>query len=241
MVANRVMITGATSGIGLALVRAFQAKGSNVIACGRDQNKLMELSSNVSQVCSFDITKPEQINSQSEQVEDIDILVLNAGNCQYIDNVMDFDAKRFTDIIATNLTSLGWQLKYLLPKLKKNGQLVIVSSSASILPFPRNEAYGASKAGVDYLANSLRLDLVKHNIDVTLVHPGFVQTPLTDKNDFTMPFIISSEEAAQRIVKGVDKRKAYLHFPKRLTLLLKLFSILPSFFWQKLILRTENV
>ena len=115
--------------------------------------------------------------------------------------------------------------------------MVFVSSSATILPFPRSEAYGASKAGMDYLAKSLRLDLAANDISVTLVHPGFIKTPLTDKNDFSMPFLLTSEEAAQRIVKGIKGQKNYIHFPKRLTLLLKLFSLLPSSLWQSLILR----
>ena len=103
------------------------------------------------------------------------------------------------------------------------------------MPFPRSEAYGASKAGVDYLANSLRLDLAKHDIDVTLVHPGFVRTPLTDKNDFAMPFLLTSEQAAHRMIVGIEKRKKYLHFPKRLTLTMKLLAFLPASLWQRLI------
>jgi NAD(P)-dependent dehydrogenase (short-subunit alcohol dehydrogenase family) len=114
---------------------------------------------------------------------------------------------------------------------------VFVSSSATIVPFPRSEAYGASKAGMDYLAKSLRLDLVSENIGVTLVHPGFIKTPLTEKNDFEMPFLLTSDEAANRIFQGVNRRTKYLHFPKRLTLILKLFSILPASLWQSIILR----
>jgi short-subunit dehydrogenase len=136
--------------------------------------------------------------------------------------------------------ALGALLQYFLPKVKQGGQVVFVSSSATILPFPRSEAYGASKAGIDYLANSLRLDLVEHGIGVTLVHPGFVSTPLTDKNNFSMPFILTSEEAAIRMIKGIQQGKKYLHFPKRLTLILKIFSYLPSALWQALILRKHS-
>jgi short-subunit dehydrogenase len=183
------------------------------------------------------MTKQEEIKIQTESIDEIDILILNAGNCRYIDNAKQFNGELFADVINTNLISLGWQLQYLLPKVKRGGQVVFVSSSATILPFPRSEAYGASKAGMDYLAKSLRLDLVSNDISVTLVHPGFIKTPLTDKNDFSMPFLLTSEEAAQRIVKGVKAQKNYIHFPKRLTLLLKLFSLLPSSLWQSLILR----
>lgn len=236
-----ILITGATSGIGLALLEHYVARGDKVIACGRDATKLSLLSSKAYKTSLFDLNNPADIEKQLKGVGKLDIVILNAGDCRYIDDAKYFDGKLFADIITTNLTSLGWLLQFTLPQLNYGGQLVLVSSSATILPFPRSEAYGASKAGMDYLANSLRLDLAQHNIDVTLVHPGFVKTPLTDKNDFDMPFLITSSEAATRIIAGVDKRKHYLHFPKRLTLLLKLISYLPPSFWQKLITRKQAV
>lgn len=237
-----IMITGATSGIGEALLKKYHREGHQVIACGRDEKKLaaIAIESNASQTCLFDMTQQNEIAIAVQSIEALDILILNAGNCRYIDDAKHFDGDLFADVISTNLTSLGWLLQSLLPKVKKGGQVVFVSSSATILPFPRSEAYGASKAGIDYLANSLRLDLVKHDISVTLVHPGFIKTPLTDKNNFSMPFLLTSEEAAARIYKGVNAKRRYLHFPKRLTLLLKLFSLLPSSLWQSLILRKQN-
>ena len=234
-----ILITGATSGIGLALFEHYVARGDKVIACGRDSSKLSLLSNKAYKTCLFDLNNPAAIENQLKGVGGIDIVLLNAGDCRYIDDAKNFDGKLFADIITTNLTSLGWLLQFTLPQLINGGQLVLVSSSATILPFPRSEAYGASKAGMDYLANSLRLDLAEHSIDVTLVHPGFVKTPLTDKNDFNMPFLMTSNEAASRIITGVDKRKRYLHFPKRLTLLLKFISYLPSSLWQKIITRKQ--
>ena len=147
----------------------------------------------------------------------------------------------FASVIATNLQSLGYLLEHFLPKVTDGGQVVFVSSSATLLPFPRAEAYGASKAGIDYLAKTLRLDLKSENIDVTLIHPGFIKTPLTDKNDFPMPFLLSSQQAASRIYQGVSARKSYLHFPKRLTLTLKLLALFPDFVWQSIILRSNKV
>lgn len=233
---KRIFITGATSGIGKALCQKYVDRGEQVIACGRDAHKLQVFSGQV-QSCLFDLTNKEQIEKACLDVDKLDLVILNAGDCLYIDNVMDFDESCFEKIIQTNLISVAYLLKQLLKKINAGGRIVFISSSATIIPFPRSEAYGASKAGMDYLANSLRLDLKKHNIKVTLVHPGFIKTPLTDKNDFAMPFILSSEEAAQRIIKGIDRGKDYLHFPKRLTLLLKLFSLLPKRLWQKMIVK----
>ncbi len=241
MTGKTIFITGATSGIGLSLFEHYVARGDNVIACGRDSAKLSLLASKAYKTCLFDLNNPEQIEQQLNGLGKLDMVILNAGDCRYINDAKYFDGKLFTDIITTNLSSLGWLLQFTLPQIKPRGQLVLVSSSATILPFPRSEAYGASKAGMDYLANSLRLDLAVHKIEVTLVHPGFVKTPLTDKNDFEMPFLITSAEAASRIISGVDARKPYLHFPKRLTLLLKFISFFPSSLWQKIITRNSVV
>lgn len=237
MISRTVLITGATSGIGLALYEKYTAQGDNVIACGRDKHKLQKLCAKAFKTVVFDMTEPAQIELVSVDIEEIDILILNAGDCKYIDDAKHFDGKMFSEIISTNLSSLGALLQFFLPLVNKGGQVVFVSSSATIMPFPRSEAYGASKAGMDYLANSLRLDLVCEEIGVTLVHPGFIKTPLTDKNTFEMPFLLSSEEAASRIFTGVNRRAKYLHFPRRLTVLLKVFSLLPSSLWQSIILR----
>ncbi|NVK25501.1 MAG: SDR family NAD(P)-dependent oxidoreductase [Gammaproteobacteria bacterium] len=232
---STVLMTGATSGIGLELFNKYVEQGYDVIACGRNQEKLTELEPKAKATMRFDVNEPEQIKSAIQSFEgNIDIAILNAGDCRYIDDVVNFDGQLFADVINTNLTSMGFLLQNILPKLSANGQLVLVSSSATILPFSRAQAYGASKAGLDYLANSLRIDLAPKNISVSLVHPGFIKTPLTDRNDFPMPFIISSEEAAIRIYKGVSARKPYIHFPKRLTLLLKLIAWLPDIIWHKI-------
>lgn len=224
-----VLITGATSGIGEALVAQYQQHNHHVYACGRNTQKLAELEQYtcVSSL-NFDITQPLAINQATEQVTELDVLILNAGDCEYIDDAYNFDGETFSRIVNTNLVSMGYVLSALLPKLKKGGQLVFISSSVTLLPLPRAEAYGASKAGVDYLANTLRLDLANNNIGVTLVHPGFIKTPLTDKNTFSMPFIITAEEAALRIFRGVSAKKNYLQFPKKLTFLLRALSIIPQ-------------
>lgn len=239
---KKVLITGATSGIGDALVAQYSNDTHTVIACGRNPEKLSKLGQQ-NQACEtlqFDITNESQIKDAAEKTSQLDIIIFNAGDCLYIDDVMQFDANAFASIINTNLTSLGYLVKYFLPKINKGGQLVFISSIATQLPFPKAEAYGASKAGVDYFANSLRLDLMSHDISVTLVHPGFIKTPLTDKNDFPMPFMLTANDAATRIYQGVKSRKNYLHFPKRLSLLLRLFRLLPNVVWQSLIRRTSK-
>lgn len=230
-----VLITGATSGIGLALYQHYSKLGYQVITCGRNRQKLEELTPHAAMHLVFDVNDVNAVKTAAEKIGYIDILILNAGTCLYIDNAKQFDGNSFREVINTNLVAMGALLECFLPKVVSGGQLALISSSATILPFARAEAYGASKAGIDYLANSLRIDLTRELIDVCLIHPGFIKTPLTDKNNFPMPFLITAEQAAERIYQGIKRRKHYLHFPKRLTLLLKLFALLPQSFSSSLL------
>jgi short-subunit dehydrogenase len=109
-----------------------------------------------------------------------------------------------------------------------------VGSSAAYLPLSRAEAYGASKAAIEYMIRTLRIDLYQEQIDVSLVCPGFVKTPLTDRNDFSMPFRLSVEDASRRIRRGIEKRQLEIHFPKRFTYILKALSLLPESLWLRI-------
>ncbi|QDP02139.1 SDR family NAD(P)-dependent oxidoreductase [Thalassotalea sp. PS06] len=238
---KQVLITGATSGIGQSLALHYAAQDVSVIACGRNQDKLDSLcqgKTNLSPL-AFDITSEEQVANAAKSIDGLDIVVLNAGDCEYIDDAGNFDGALFKRVITVNLLSMGDLLQHFIKKIRPGGQLVIVSSSVTYLPLPRAEAYGASKAGVDYLAKTLAFDLAPQRIDVTLVQPGFIKTPLTDKNDFSMPFLLTSEQAAERIYKGVEKRKKILDFPKRFTYLLRLLSWMPFSWWCWLLTRKK--
>jgi short-subunit dehydrogenase len=208
-----IMITGATSGIGYALALGYAKQGHQVIACGRDHTKLGQLSTlshNISPLC-FDLI---EFQNYPEIETRLDLLILNAGDCEYIDNSLYFDAKKFDRVININLISVAYGLEKWLKQIKSKGRLVLISSSAALLPLPRAEAYGTSKAGLTYLAKTLAISLKKYDIEVTRVHPGFVDTPLTKKNNFPMPMLVSQESAANKIIKGVEKGKKILasHF-----------------------------
>jgi len=138
--------------------------------------------------------------------------------------------------MRANVESVAISIEGILPALRNGLQphLVVVGSSASYLPLPRAEAYGSSKAAVAYMVNTLRLDLHRENIAVSLVSPGFVETPLTRKNDFPMPFQVSVHEASRQIRRGIAARKNEIHFPKRFTYILKALSMLPNSLWNLL-------
>jgi NAD(P)-dependent dehydrogenase (short-subunit alcohol dehydrogenase family) len=229
---KRILITGATSGIGKALCLLYQKHNYEVIACGRNQQALDEIGAlkNVSTL-RFDIIDKVQVKQTLATLPELDIVILNAGSCEYINDPQNFDGELFERVITTNLIALGYCLQSVLPKIKKGGQLALVGSSASYLPFSRAEAYGASKAGVAYLAKTLAVDLSEHEIKVCLISPGFVKTPLTDKNDFAMPMRISADRAADYIFKGLLKDKKEIHFPAVFTFTLKILACLPDAVW----------
>ncbi|MBE1299438.1 MAG: SDR family NAD(P)-dependent oxidoreductase [Alteromonadaceae bacterium] len=232
---KQVLITGATSGIGEQLAIDYAKSGWQVFACGRNQAKLNELASQHQGISTFrfDVTDADAVKDAARLLSgQIDLLILNAGNCEYIDDPMRFDGSLFERIIKVNLISLGYCLEHYLPKIRKGGQLAIVSSSAAFLPFPRATAYGTTKAGASYLAKTLSIELARYNIDVSLVNPGFVKTPLTDKNGFEMPMRVSVDYASNAIIKGLEKRKREIHFPTKFTYILKLLAALPDPIWR---------
>ena len=229
-----VLITGASSGIGLSLAKLYVEKGYLVFACGRNEERLNAIKGVVALV--FDINDKAQIQLAAQILSEkllaahatLRKVILNAGSCEYIENPLRFDGALFERVMQTNVIAMGYCLEYFLPLIAINGRVALMSSSATYLPFPKAEAYGASKAAVNYLASSLRLDLKAFGIGVSVICPGFVKTPLTDKNDFAMPMQITATEAAVTIFKELKTGKDEIHFPKRFTLLLKCLSCLPS-------------
>jgi len=233
-----ILITGASSGIGQALAKQYLSLGHALFACGRNESRLQQLSQygDVTPLI-FDVNNLQQMRTAIQDLPELDLVILNAGDCEYIKDATKFDGQLFERIVQTNLVSLGHIIELVLPKLlasQKQPVLALIGSSVTNLPFSQAEAYGASKAGLAYLADSLYLDLKPHGIHVCKVSPGFVSTPLTDKNTFEMPFIISADKAAQRIVKGLTNYQRHIQFPKRLIWTLKLLSLLPRNWWFKL-------
>ncbi|MGF1752061.1 SDR family NAD(P)-dependent oxidoreductase [Vibrio makurazakiensis] len=245
----KILITGATSGIGEELALEYAKAGHNVIACGRNESKLTQLKRlqpSIEPLC-FDLTDFDNypvIQSGGQQDPNVksnepplDLLILNAGDCEYIDDALNFDAQKFERVININLISVGYGLQAWLKRIKPGGRLVLVSSSAELLPLPRAEAYGASKAALSYLGKVLAIQLKQHDINVSVVRPGFVKTPLTDKNTFAMPMMVSTQEAAHAIISGLSKGKSDISFPTVFIVIMKCLRFLPSSIWNQLATR----
>lgn len=235
-----VLITGATSGIGQRLATDYAAQGWSVIACGRNAGKLAQLSehANISSL-AFDMSDIDELKAAGSKIDkNLDLVILNAGTCEYMDDIKKFDAELFRRVINSNVLGTADCIAAFLPKIPRGGQLALMGSSANFFPFSRAQAYGSSKAAVAYLAQSLAVDLSEYEVAVSLVSPGFVETPLTNKNDFEMPMKITVEQASSEIIKGLSKRKHHVTTPRLFTFILGLLGKLPHSAQHWLALRT---
>lgn len=232
-----VLITGASSGIGAGLAKAWADDGCQVIACGRDPVRLEALhrySPNIRPL-SFDMTDRQACHEALAGCC-VDLAILCAGTCEYLDHGV-VDAALVERVMSANFQGPVNCLAALQAQLAPGSRVVLVSSMAHWLPFPRAEAYGASKAALTWFANCLRLDWEPKGIAVTVVSPGFVDTPLTRKNDFSMPGLVSVDQAVVAIRRGVAKGKAHIAFPAGFGLVLRLLSALPAFVQRALLRR----
>ncbi|RTL01025.1 MAG: SDR family NAD(P)-dependent oxidoreductase [Proteobacteria bacterium] len=233
----KILITGATSGIGKSLAIKYAQLGHRVFGIGRSLDGLRELSEYNVIPISADVTDLNSVAQAGEQISNqspsLDLVILNAGTCEYID-ATQFTSQTFKDVMNVNFFGITNCLECFLPLLRKanNPHLVGVASMAYYLPLSRAEAYGASKAAVNYLFEALAIDLAELNIDVTVINPGFVKTPLTGRNDFEMPFLVDVDDATTIIMTGITQRVAEISFPSKLTLPMKILSLLPRTLWR---------
>lgn len=226
-----ILITGATSGLGEALAVEAAANGHKVIACGRNAEKLAQLQANANiTALQFDATDEAQTRAVLADVK-CDIAVLNAGTCEYVD-IRHVEPDMFRRVFDINVFGAINVVSALLPNLREGNKLVFVDSMARLLPFTRSQAYGASKAALHYACKSFEVDLKSKGIAVQSMSPGFVKTPLTEKNDFPMPMAISAEKAAQYMLKGIQRNKSSVYFPRRFGAIIRFLHMLPES-WQR--------
>lgn len=241
-----IWVTGGSSGIGRELCLRLAQQGHRVIASGRNESRLQALQREHSGIVilPFDVTDRGRISAVQQQlmgmVNRLDRVFLNAGDCEYFD-LASGNWQSIEKMVSVNFLGMVNSVQIGLPLLERStrGHIVGIGSQAVLAPFPRAEGYGASKAAVSYFLAALRIDLSAKGIDVTEVQPGFVDTPLTQRNDFPMPFMVSAEEAAKRILSAVERRPMQYVFPKRLQWLLKLSRWMPGL-WLKMHARQQH-
>jgi len=231
-----IWITGGSTGIGKSLALKFANRGWNVAISARRENLLKEISENHNNIFAFplDVTDKSQCNKVFNQILEkfnhIDICFFSTGTWNP-KKEKDIDLEQIEKVFKVNffgtLNSIKAVENYF--KNKKDGTISIVSSIAGYRGLPNSTGYGPSKSALNNLAESLYFDFKRYNVRICLVSPGFIKTPMTDKNDFKMPFLKTSEYAAEKIYNGLINEKVFeIHFPKTLTIVLKILSFLPS-------------
>ena len=231
-----VWITGASSGIGKSLALKFAKEGWNVAISARRENLLNEISESNENIKSFplDVTDKNKCKDVFDKVKNefgnVDICFFSTGTWSP-KKEKDIDVEQIENVFKVNffgtLNCIKAVEEYF--KNKKGGTITIVSSIAGYRGLPNTTGYGPSKSALISLAESLYFDFEKHNVRVCLVSPGFIKTPMTDKNDFKMPFLKTPEFSADKIYDGLINGSNFeIHYPKELTLILKFLKIIPD-------------
>lgn len=232
-------ITGASSGIGRSVALRLAEDGWTVFATARSEEKLADLAAENANI----IAAPGDVTDPVAMAEIVDIItargplalaVLNAG-VYYPMRAPEFDAEKAAQTFAVNLTGVSNCLEPTLKYLweRRTGCVALVASVAGYRGLPRAAPYAATKAGLIAMAESLAFDLAPRGVRISVINPGFVKTEATSVNDFKMPFLMETEEAAEHIVKGLKRSGFEIAFPWMFSIILKTIGLLRarSYFW----------
>ncbi|WP_413704024.1 SDR family NAD(P)-dependent oxidoreductase [Pseudomonas sp. Pseusp16] len=233
---RRYWLTGASSGIGAALAEKILKTGAHLAVSSRSVAPLKVLSQRYPGqvlVVAGDLTNSQTVREIGEQIAEdwgsLDTVILNAGTCEYVD-ARQFDASIVEHVVRTNLLASSYCIEAALPLLRAGTapHMVPMASAVTYLPLPKAEACGASKAGLRHLFESLRIDLAPEGIEVTVISPGFVETLLTTKDDFSMPLSWPVAKAARYIFEKLKDRPLEIAFPAAFMATLWPLSRLPD-------------
>ncbi len=233
---KKIWLVGASEGIGAAVALLLAKEGAMLALSARNEAKLAEVAKglpgagHITQ--AVDVTDEASVRAAWAAIEvqwgGVDVVMYNAGTYTPL-SAKAFDLKKTEAMVDVNFLGALRVLDCILPGFvaRKSGQVVLVASVAAYRGLPKAIGYGASKAALFHLAENMAIDLSDTGIKVQVVCPGFVKTRLTDINEFPMPFIITADVAAERIVAGMHSSRFEIHFPKRFSLILKTLRLLP--------------
>jgi short-subunit dehydrogenase len=236
----RVWVIGASTGIGAATVQALLQRGARVAMSSRSQAQLDAHAHGHANalVAVADVTDRASLAAAFETIQQrwggLDLAIVNAGTHRP-GRAWELDAADAEALVQVNLVGSINATALLAPYFtaQQRGGIAITASAIGYGGLPTGLIYGATKAGLNNFAETLYIDLAPKGVAVYVINPGFVKTPLTDKNPFPMPALISADEAAHEILRGFERGEFEIHFPKRFTRALKVLNLLPYrwYFW----------
>lgn len=240
---RHVWIIGASEGIGLALAQALKLQKAQLTVSARNEKRLQQEFSDKARILPMDVSSNEDVSKVMDfliQQETVPDTVFWLPAVYHPGGILSLDPEATQQRLHTNLLSAFnlfprivryWSSN---PLIRKQYHWSWFSSLAAYRGLPNASDYGASRAAISHLAQSSHLELKRHNIDISLISPGFVNTRLTEKNEFKMPLLMSPKRAAQLTLKGLKSGNFETHFPKRMSLLFKFLNILPIDLYLKL-------
>ena len=241
---NKVIwVTGASTGIGKALAIKFSKNGWKVAISARRLELLEEISKKNENIFSFplDVTNKNECSKIFSEIKNkfgqIDLCIFSTGTWDP-KKEKEIDVEQIENVMKVNFFGTVNSIKSVEKYFKElgKGHISIVSSIAGYRGLPNSTGYGPSKSALNNLTESLYFDFKRYGVRVSLISPGFIKTPMTDKNDFKMPFLKTTEYAAEKIYNGLVNTKAFeIHFPKQLTIVLKILKILPNWLYLRLV------
>ncbi len=233
-------ITGASSGIGRQLALDLAGLGTTVAVSARSVDQLAELVAENSNIHSYplDVTDLVACRNVAKSIEadvgPLDLVVMAAG-IWIIRDIENFQAEDSIRAMRVNYEGAACVVDAVLPSMRQRraGHIAPVASVAGYRGIPRAVTYAPTKAALISMAEAMRTDAERHGIKVQIINPGFVRTPMTDTNDFPMPFLMQPEDASQRIIAGLQSDRFEIVFPTRLAIIMKLLRVLPYrlYFW----------
>lgn len=240
-----VFLTGASSGIGEAIAIAVAAKGAILALVARREEMLRELArrcekaGGTARIFTCDVTDADALIDAAASFRNefghIDILIANAGigGDQQARNLVPHAVR---EIIETNLMGAVNAVHAVLPGMIEHGsgQLVAISSLAGTRGIPRSAAYSASKAAMNNYFESVRLDVAKKNIAVTIIQPGFIRTPLTAGREAKMPFLMDLADAVPMFLKAIERKKKFAAFPWQLATIVRAGKYMPAWMYDRI-------
>ncbi len=222
----RIWLTGASSGIGEAAARELARRGHTLFLTARSRERLAGLPG---EARPGDVTDREAMHRIAEEIAPLDVALLGAGTYTPVDP-QHLDAGVFREHLEVNVMGTVHCIEAVLPGMlaAARGRIAVVASVTGYAALPRAAAYGATKAFLISMCDSLRADLAGSGVEVTVVNPGFVRTALTRQNEFEMPFLIEPEQAAAAIARGLEAGRPEISFPLPMALSMKMLGAMPG-------------
>ena len=239
------MITGASSGIGRGLALELARRGAAIGLVARRSELLAEIVSEIEAANGnalalvADVNDAEALRREADRLRKqfgpIDVLIANAGIAT-VDHAVALQPVQVANVINVNVMGAVNSVAAVLPEMvaRGEGQLVAISSLSAYRGLPKSAAYCASKAALSCFFESVRIDIQNSGVDVTIIHPGFIKTPLTAGRRSKMPFLMELDEAVRKMVRAIEKRKKTVAFPWQLASIVRLGMVMPNFMYDRI-------